>query len=158
MNVPLFGVQYLAVLVGLVSYLIPAEGDLGLQNTTVPACQIPNSTFGPDACAFVMVNYSFPAVRAVVVARWPWLPVCSVLVPSASSCRRIAGGVWDARGRARCQCSNSLTCQSLATTRSPSRSVPWYAPITRVAGHRDPERKCHQQLLCRELAHALRGL
>ena len=64
-NVPLFGVQYLAVIVGLVSYLIPAEKNLGIHNATVPACQIANySNLGPDRCEFFLANYSYDTVSS----------------------------------------------------------------------------------------------
>lgn len=63
---PLFVIQYLTVIVGFISYMIPYLSNLGVHNTTVPACQAFNRSGLGDACEFTLTNLSYDTVRSLV--------------------------------------------------------------------------------------------
>ena len=60
-NVPLFILQALTVAIGLGSYLVPFVRNLGIHNTTVPACQVDNYT-DIQSCEYSLTNISYSSI------------------------------------------------------------------------------------------------
>jgi hypothetical protein len=58
-NIPLFVIMLGSILVGLFSYLVPAEANLGVHSTMVPACQAEANVTDLSQCEYNMINYTY---------------------------------------------------------------------------------------------------